>query len=52
MARSYVHQAFDATPYAVNGLQKSEVQELKDAFNILDPNGTGKIDQSGKFSLR
>ena len=39
---------FDASKYAVNGLQVSEVQELKDAFDLLDVHKTSKIEPNGK----
>ena len=38
------YQIFDAVSYAINGLTKNEVLELKDAFDLLDPQFTGKID--------
>lgn len=48
--RSY--QAFDPTPFAVNGLTRAEVLELKDAFDLLDVNGAGKLEVSGTLKLR
>lgn len=39
-------QAFDPTPYAVNGLSKSDVLEIKEAFDLLDTSASGKIDAS------
>ena len=42
---------FDASIYAVNGLQKSEVLELKDAFDLLDVQKSNKIEPSGTSIL-
>ena len=39
-----VHYAFDAASYTTNGVTKEDVMELKNAFDLLDPNATGKID--------
>ena len=41
-----VYHAFDAGAYVTNGVTREDVQELKDAFDLLDPNGTGKLDPS------
>lgn len=48
IAGKNVYHAFDASAYAVNGVTKEDVQELKDAFDLLDPNNTGKIDPTCK----
>lgn len=47
---SKIHHAFDATPYVSHGLSKNEVLEIKDAYDLLDPNGTGKIDPNGTLN--
>lgn len=39
-----VHIAFDPSPYVGDGVTRSEVLELKDAFDLLDVSGTGKLD--------
>lgn len=41
-------QTFDPTPYIVNGLSKSDVLQIKDAFDLLDTSGSGKIDPTCK----
>ena len=38
---------FNAAAYAVNGLLKAEVQELKDAFDVLDTNNSSKLEANG-----
>lgn len=48
IAGKNVYHAFDASAYTVNGVTKEDVQELKDAFDLLDPNNTGKIDPTCK----
>ena len=40
----YNLQAFDPTPYVVNGLSKADVLEIKDAFDLLDTSGSGTLD--------
>ncbi len=44
---SKIHHVFDPVPYVSQGLSKNEVLEIKDAFDLLDPNNTGKIDPNG-----
>ena len=43
IASKLAQPSFNPAAFAVNGLQKSEVQELKDAFDVLDTNSSSKI---------
>lgn len=50
---SKIHNVFDPIPYVSNVLSKNEVLEIKDAFDLMDPNGTGKIDPNGtKYNIK
>ena len=40
---------FDATSYKPSGLNKTEAGLLKDAFDLIDTSGAGKIDSSGNI---
>lgn len=42
-----IQEIFNPEPYLVSGITKAEVLELKDAFDLLDSSGTGKLDPSG-----
>ena len=43
------YQAFDAGAYAINGLSRADVLEIKDAFDLIDTGSTGKIDPTSKI---
>jgi Ca2+-binding EF-hand superfamily protein len=45
------YQAFDVTPYLETGLTKQEILELKDAFDLLDPNSIGKLELTCTITL-
>ena len=42
---------FDPNTYIVNGLSKSDVLQIKDAFDLLVTSGTGKIDANCKKNI-
>lgn len=39
-----VYEAFSPDAYLSTGISRAEILELKDAFDLLDSTGTGKID--------
>ena len=46
-----VYEAFSVDAYLSTGIAKSEILELKDAFDLLDSASTGKIDSACSFTL-
>lgn len=42
-----VYEPFNPNAYLSTGIPKSEILELKDAFDLLDATGSGKIDPTG-----
>ena len=38
------NEAFNADNYLSTGIPKSEIIELKDAFDLIDSGSTGKLD--------
>lgn len=41
------YEVFNADAYLPTGITKAEVLELKDAFDLLDSSGSGKLDPNG-----
>lgn len=37
------NKPFNVNDYAKDGISKDEVMEFKTAFDIFDPNGTGRV---------
>ncbi len=46
-----VYEVFSVDAYLSTGIPKSEILELKDAFDLLDSTSTGKIDANGLLTL-
>lgn len=44
-----VYEAFSPDAYLASGISKAEILELKDAFDLLDSTGTGKLDPTCTF---
>jgi Ca2+-binding EF-hand superfamily protein len=45
------YEVFNPDVYLSSGITKGEVLELKDAFDLLDSTGSGKIDPMGTRSF-
>ena len=44
-----VYEAFSPDAYLSTGVSRAEILELKDAFDLLDSTGTGKLDPTCTF---
>lgn len=44
-----VYEAFSPDAYLSTGIARAEILELKDAFDLLDSTGSGKLDPAGTF---
>ena len=46
------NEVFNADNYLSTGIPKSEIIELKDAFDLIDTGSTGKLDPTCKSTIK